>query len=98
MLRHSHHRRLAATVATAAALAGTAPAALAMPIDGPIGDQDRTPAPEPVRVVHVQVDEGLDWGDAGIGAAGMLALVLVGFGGAHALTIGSGRRRSAAHP
>ena len=98
MLRHSHHRRLVATVATAAALAGTAPAALAMPIDGPIGGQDRAPAPEPVRVVRVQVDEGLDWGDAGIGAAGMLALVLVGFGGAHALTIGSGRRRSTAHP
>jgi hypothetical protein len=38
-----------------------------------------------VRVVRVQVDEGLDWTDAGIGAAGMLALVLVGYGGARAL-------------
>jgi hypothetical protein len=98
MLRHSHHRRLVATIAAAAALAGAAPAALAMPIDGPIGPRDRAPAPEPVRVVRVQVDEGLDWGDAGIGAAGMLGLVLVGFGGAHALTTGSGRRRSTAHP
>ena len=97
MLRHSHHRGLAATVATTAALAGAAPAALAMPIDGPIGLEDRAPAPEPVRVVRVQVDEGLDWGDAGIGAAGMLALVLAGFGSAHVLTTGSGRRRSSAH-
>jgi hypothetical protein len=98
MLRNSHDRRLLATVATAAALTGTAPAALAMPIDGPIGDQDRAPTTEPVRVVRVQVDEGLDWADAGIGAAGMLAVVLAGFGGAHALAIGSGRRRSTAHP
>ena len=45
----------------------------------------------------MQVDEGLDWGDAGLGAAGMLALVLVGFGGAHALTAAPGRRRSTAH-
>ena len=97
MLRHSHHRRLAATVATAAALAGTAPAALAMPIDGPIGGQDRAPAPEPVRVVRVQVDEGLDWGDAGIGAAGMLALVLIGYGGARALTSVPRHARSTAH-
>jgi hypothetical protein len=97
MLRHSQHRRLVATVATAAALAATAPAALAMPIDGPIQRQGPASEPDPVRVVRVQVDEGLDWGDAGIGAAGMLALVLVGFGGAHAISTVPGRRRSAAH-
>ena len=45
MLCHSHHRRLVAVIASAAALAGTAPAALAMPIDGPIGAQDRAPEP-----------------------------------------------------
>jgi hypothetical protein len=53
-------------------------------------------APAPVRVVRVQVDEGLDWRDAGFGAAGMLALVLVGFGSAHTLTSVPGRGRSAA--
>ncbi len=53
--------------------------------------------PERVKVVRVQVDEGLDWGDAGIGAAGMLALVLVGFGGAHMLSSVPSRRRTAAH-
>ena len=105
MLRHTHHRRLLAAVATAAALAAAAPAATAMPIDGGGSAMPRddsvgaTPVPEPerVRVVRVQVDEGLDWTDAGIGAAGMLALVLVGYGGAHALTTVPRRERSAAH-
>jgi hypothetical protein len=95
-LNHTHHHRLLAAVATATALAGTAPAALAMPIDGG-GSPSTVPQTDRVKVVRVQVDEGLDWGDAGIGAAAMLALVLVGFGGAHALTTGSGRRRSTAH-
>ena len=45
----------------------------------------------------MQVDQGLDWGDAGLGAAGMLALVLVGFGGAHAASSAPARERSAAH-
>jgi hypothetical protein len=92
MLSHTNHRRLLATVATAAALAVTAPAASAMPTDN-----GRSASTVPVKVVRVQVDEGLDWGDAGIGAAGMLALVLVGFGGAHLLTSVSGRGHSAAH-
>lgn len=98
MLRHTPQRRLLATVATAVALAATAPAALAMPLDGG-GAASTVPAPEPerVKVVRVQVDEGLDWSDAGIGAAGMLALVLVGYGGAHALTTTAARGRSAAH-
>jgi hypothetical protein len=96
MLRHSQHRGLVATVATAAALAGTAPAALAMPIDGG-GSPSTVPQTDRVKVVRVQVDEGLDWGDAGIGAAGTLALVLVGFGGAYALKSVPSRRRTAAH-
>ena len=91
MSRRTHHRRLLASVATAATLAATAPAAFAMPIDG------GGTSPERVRVVRVQVDQGLDWGDAGIGAAGMLALVLIGYGGAHALTTAPGREQSAAH-
>ena len=86
MLRH----RLATAAITAAAFAATAPAASAVPVDngGPAA---------PVRVVRVQVDEGLDWGDAGQGAAGMHALVLVGFGGAHALSSVPARRRSTVH-
>jgi hypothetical protein len=96
MLHRTHQRRLLATVATAAALAVTAPAALAMPADGG-GSVHATPAPEHVRVVRVQVDQGIEWSDAGIGAAGMLALVLVGYGGAHALITVPRRGRAAAH-
>ena len=95
MLHHTHHRLLA-IVATATAFAATAPAALAMPIDGPVS-RSANPQSEPVRVVRVQVDQGLDWSDAGIGAAGMLALMLIGFGGAHALTGVSRRERPVAH-
>jgi hypothetical protein len=94
MLRNTHHRRLLATAATTAvALASTAPAASAIPVDN-----GRSTSSVPVKVVRVQVDDGLDWGDAGIGAAGMLALVLVGFGGAHALTSTSERRRNGRVP
>lgn len=92
MLSTTTHRRLLATVATAAAFAATAPAAFAMPIDNR-GSSDTVP----VKVVRVQVDEGMDWGDAGIGAAGMLAAVLLGYGGAQALTSVSRRKRSLAH-
>ena len=94
MLHHNHHRLLA-IVATTTALAATAPAALAMPVDGG-GLVAAPPTPEHVRVVRVQVDQGLDWSDAGIGAAGMLAVVLIGLGGAHAL-VSPRRERAAAH-
>jgi hypothetical protein len=105
MLRHMQHRRLLAGAATAAALAATAPAAVARPIgpDDPVGATHTSApalapaAPAPVRVVRVQVDQGLDWNDAGVGAAGMLALVLAGYGGAQALTTVRHRARSAAH-
>ena len=86
MLRH----RFATAAVTAAAFAATAPTASAMPVDN-VGPAD------PVRVVRVQVDEGLDWADAGLGAAGMLALVLVGFGGAYALSSIPARHRPAVH-
>jgi hypothetical protein len=36
----------------------------------------------PVRVVKVQADAGFDWGDAGIGASGLLALAAIGAGAA----------------
>jgi hypothetical protein len=85
LLNRTTHRHLLATVAATATLAAAAPAALAMPIDGG-GAPSTVPDFERVKVVRVQVDEGMDWGDAGIGAAGMLAFVLVGFGGAHVLS------------
>jgi len=36
----------------------------------------------PVRIVEVNRDSGFDWGDAGIGAIGALALAAIGFGAA----------------
>jgi len=32
----------------------------------------------PVRVVQVGADNGFDWGDAGIGAGGLLAIAAIG--------------------
>jgi hypothetical protein len=32
---------------------------------------------QPVRVVQVDADNGFDWGDAGIGASGLLALAAI---------------------
>jgi hypothetical protein len=51
-------------------------------------------APERVRIVEVP-SNGFEWGDAGIGAAGMLALVLVGVGLGMAAT---SRRRGRRFP
>jgi hypothetical protein len=45
----------------------------------------------PAEFVHVPVASGFDWGDAGIGAAAAIGVVLIGAGGA--LTL---RRRPAA--
>jgi hypothetical protein len=51
-----------------------------------------------VRVVHVNDQSGFDWGDAGIGAGGMLALTMIGLGGtlvASTRRSGLGRRPTA---
>ena len=45
------------------------------------GRPDSAPAAEPpVRVVQVGTDNGFDWGDAGIGAGGLLALAAIASG------------------
>ncbi len=43
-------------------------------------------APTAVRVVTPSASAGFHWGDAGIGAGAMLALILIGLGGALTLT------------
>jgi hypothetical protein len=53
MRNRTHRRPLLATVATTALLAGTAPAALAMPID--VGGSSTTVPAEPARVKVVRV-------------------------------------------
>ncbi len=47
----------------------------------------------PVRVVKVRADAGFDWGDAGIGASGLLALAAIGAGAA----IATGHRPRTRH-
>lgn len=43
--------------------------------------QERT---VPVRVVELRADTGFDWGDAAIGAAAVIALAAIAYGGAMA--------------
>jgi hypothetical protein len=72
------------------ATASTTPAATAT--QPPAGVYDRpdksiipvaTPAAAPQAVVRIQAPtSGFDWGDAGIGAAGGLAIAIIGLGGA----------------
>ena len=57
--------------------AATAPAASASPVSDPVNVR-----PQPVQVVQAPVaHNGFDWGDAGIGAGGMLAAALLSLGG-----------------
>jgi hypothetical protein len=52
-----------------------------------------TPGSAPQAVVRIQTPpNGFDWGDAGIGAAGGLALAMIGLGGA--LVVSQRPRRS----
>ena len=56
-----------------------------------------TPAPPaPVRVVQVGADNGFDWGDAGIGAGGLLALVAIASGALVAIRHRPAPRRTVA--
>jgi hypothetical protein len=60
-----------------------APAASAAPIEQFVpsaGNGGPSGQPAPVRVVQVSTDNGFDWGDAGIGASGLLALVAIASG------------------
>lgn len=75
-------RRGLALATVAGALA--APTASAAPIEqmlpNSVREAERTDQPAPVRVVRVSADNGFDWGDAGIGATGVLALVAIASG------------------
>ena len=81
MKTESTLRRGLAVATVVSALA--APAASAAPVEQVIpstvnGEPSGQPAP--VRVVQVGADNGFDWGDAGIGAGGLLALVAIASG------------------
>jgi hypothetical protein len=84
-LHNSRPLRTLALAATISAIA--APGALAIPTEefkpGSRADSDSLARTVPVRVVHVEPgQQGFDWGDAGIGATGLLALIAIGAGAA----------------
>ena len=75
------------TTALVLAAAAAAPAASARPADDPINVR-----PQAVQVVQAPAsDNGFDWGDAGIGAGGMVAAALLALGGV------AGIRRAGRH-
>ena len=61
-------------------------------------DAGRPPAQVPTPIVEIRQvpGSGFDWGDAGIGAAGLLALLSIA--GGLALLVGSRRRRGVGMP
>jgi hypothetical protein len=84
----SNTQRIAATGALILSLAAAAGPAAARPADGGPDNANATiaaaaanePATQPI--VRIQTPQsGFDWGDAGIGAAGGLALAALGYGG-----------------
>lgn len=83
MTLHSCRPVRALTLA-AAILAFAAPAASAIPTEQfrPGEYLNSSDEPVPVRVVQVKADRSFDWGDAGLGASGLLALIAIGAGSA----------------
>jgi hypothetical protein len=81
---HNHHLKKAAALALA--LGAIVPAtATAMPNrSDPSGASFAIPQTPVVRITTPA--SGFDWGDAGIGAAGGLALAMLGVGGALVIT------------
>lgn len=89
----TNHRTATSALLVLSLAAAGAPAASARPAraEGPVAAK-----PAPAVVVRVtSPSTGFDWGDAGIGAAGGIALAMVGLGGA--LAVSQNRPRRAAH-
>jgi hypothetical protein len=81
------------TTALVVAAAATAPAASArLQLNPPSSHQP------PIRVMQAPADSGFDWGDAGIGAGGAIALTLLSLGGVTAARRGSHGTRSMVSP
>jgi hypothetical protein len=80
-----HNTRAVRALTLAAAISAlAAPAASAIPAEEfrPGERANSTERAIPVRVVQVEADQGFDWGDAGLGATGLFALVAIGAGAA----------------
>lgn len=84
-----------AGLALGLALAAAAPSATAKPLSDPPQASPTIPAPTIVRVMPSS--RGFDWGDAGIGAAGALAVAAIAAGGTLA-TAGRTRPRTRRRP
>ena len=88
------NRRLKTAAAIALALGAITPAAAtAKPVGPDLGSATTTQSP-PTQIVHVTTPTSFDWGDAGIGAAGGLAISMLGLGGALVIT----SQRRTRHP
>jgi hypothetical protein len=92
----SHPRSVRGLALAAVMSALAAPTASAIPAEQfiPNARGDSTDRTVPVRVVEVGADQGFDWGDAGIGATGVLALVTIGAGAAVAAGYRPGTRHN----
>jgi hypothetical protein len=92
-LRLSRSVRGVALAAVISALA--APTASAIPVEQLMPDSrsESQVHAVPVRVIEGGTGRGFDWGDAGIGATGALALMAIGAGAA----IATGHRPGARH-
>ena len=80
-----HNTRPVRALTLAVAISAlAAPAASAIPVeDFKPGERAKsTDQAVPVRVVQLEADRGFDWGDAGLGATGLFALVAIGAGAA----------------
>jgi hypothetical protein len=80
-----HNTRSVRALTLAAAISAlAAPAASAVPVEDfrPGEHANSTDRAVPVRVVQLEADRGFDWGDAGLGATGLFALVAIGAGAA----------------
>ena len=87
------NQQIKTTAALALALGALTPAAAAArpQLDPPCATHKQTQTSPIVRVITP--NSGFDWGDAGIGAAGGLALAMLGLGGTLALS-----QRRTRHP
>ena len=90
------NRRSARGFALVAAIGALAvPSASAAPVEQLVPETraDSEVVAMPVRVIEVGSDSGFDWGDAGIGATGLLALMAIGAGAA----VATGHRPATRH-
>jgi hypothetical protein len=92
-LKNRLRRGLALATAVGALVA---PAASAAPIEELLpssANQDPGAQPSQVRIVERPVDSSFDWGDAGIGATGVVALVAIASG----VLVATRRRQGPGH-